>query len=66
LIGTKWVFKNKINEDGQVTKNKAILVCKGYAQVEGIYFEETFSLMAKMEAIKILLAYVGSKMIKVY
>jgi len=35
------VFKNKLNEGGQVTKNKARLVCKGYAQVEGIDFDET-------------------------
>ena len=34
VIGTKWVFKNKLNEDGHVTRNKARLVCKGYAQVE--------------------------------
>jgi hypothetical protein len=39
VIDTKWVFINKLNEDGHVTKNKAILVCKGYAQVEGIEFE---------------------------
>ena len=39
VIGTKWVFKNKVNEDGEVIKNKSRLVCKGYAQVEGIYFE---------------------------
>jgi hypothetical protein len=31
VIGTKWVYKNKMNEDGQVIRNKAILVCKGYA-----------------------------------
>ena len=35
IIRTKWVFKNKINEDGKVIRNKEILVCKGYAQVEG-------------------------------
>jgi hypothetical protein len=38
VIGTKWVFINKLNEDGQVTRNKSRLVCKGYAQVEGIEF----------------------------
>ena len=51
VIDTKWVFKNKLNEYGQVTRNKAILVCKGYAQVEGINFEETFVPVARMEAI---------------
>jgi hypothetical protein len=51
VIGTKWVFINKLNEDGQVTRKKAILVCKGYTQVEGIDFEETFSPITRMEAI---------------
>jgi hypothetical protein len=62
----KWVYKNKLNEDGQVTRNKARLVCKGYAQVEGIEFEETFSPVAKMEEIQFILAYACSKNIKVY
>jgi hypothetical protein len=66
VIGTKWVFRNKINEDGKVTRNKARLVCKGYAQVEGIYFEETISLVSRMEAIRMILAYACSKRIKVY
>jgi hypothetical protein len=56
VINTKWVFRNKLNEDGQVTRNKARLVCKGYAQIEGIDFEETFSLVVIMEAIRLLLA----------
>jgi hypothetical protein len=51
VIGTKWVFINKLNEDGQVIRNKARLVCKGYTQVEGIDFEETFSPVSRMEAI---------------
>jgi hypothetical protein len=42
------------------------LVCKGYAQVEGVYFEETFSPVSRMEAIKMILAYACSKRIKVY
>jgi hypothetical protein len=51
VIDTKWVYRNKLNEDGQVTRNKARLVCKGYAQVEGIEFEETFAPVSIMEAI---------------
>jgi hypothetical protein len=51
VIGTKWVFRNKLNEDGQGTRNKVRLVCKGYAQVEGIEFDETFSPIARMQAI---------------
>ena len=66
VIDTKWVFRNKLNEDGQVTKNKVRLVCKGYDQVEGIDFEETLAPIARMETIKIILAYACSKRIKVY
>ena len=66
VIWTKWVFKNKMNEDGQVVRNKARLVCKGYAQVEGVDFEETFSPMARLEAIRIFLAFASYKRLKVY
>jgi hypothetical protein len=66
VIDTKWVFRNKLNEDGQVTMNKFRLVCKGYAHVEGIKFEETFSPVARMEEIRFLLAYACSKNIKMY
>jgi hypothetical protein len=51
VIGTKWVFRNKLNEGGHVTRKKARLVCKGYTQVEGIDFEETFALVSRMKAI---------------
>ena len=61
VIGTKSIFRNKMNEDGQVTRNKARLVCKEYAQVEGIDFEETFSPIARMESIRMVLAYACSK-----
>ena len=66
VIGTKWVFRNKIDENGQVTRNKARLVWKGYAQIEGIEFEETYAPMVRMEAIRTILAYECSKQIKVY
>jgi hypothetical protein len=51
LISIKWVYRNKLNEDGEVTRNKARLVCKVYAWVEGIDFEEIFAPVAIMEAI---------------
>jgi hypothetical protein len=66
VIDTKWVYMNKLNKYGQVARNKDRLVCKGYAQVEGIDFEETFSRVARMEAIRLLLAYACYKNIKVY
>ena len=62
VIGAKWVFKNKLDEAGKVTRNKVRLVCEGYAQVDGIYY----ALVARMEAIKLILAYACSKQIKVY
>jgi hypothetical protein len=43
VVAIKWIFRNKLNEYGHFTRNKCRLVCKGYAQVEGINFEETFS-----------------------
>jgi hypothetical protein len=66
VIDTKWVYRNKLNKDGQVTRNKARLVCKGYSQVEGIDFEETFAPISRMEAIQFFLAYACSKNIEVH
>ena len=66
VIGTKWVFRNKLNEEGQVVRNKARLVCKGYAQVKGIDFEETFAPVARLEAIRMFLALAVYKSFKVY
>jgi hypothetical protein len=57
MIGTKWVFRNKQDEFGVVTKNKARLVGKGYTLVEGLDFGETYALVARLESIRILLAY---------
>jgi hypothetical protein len=56
VVGTKWVFHNKQDEHGVVTRNKARLVAKGYAQVAGLDFEETFAPVARLESIRILLA----------
>jgi hypothetical protein len=60
------VFKNKHGEDGEVVRNKAHLVAQGYSQVEGQEFRETFTPVARLEAIMILLAFVASKGLKLY
>jgi hypothetical protein len=66
VIGSKWVFKNKMNEKGQVVRNKSRLVCKGYAQVEGQDFDENFATVERLEAIKMFLSYSCHKNFKVY
>eukprot|EP00253_Pinus_taeda_P025500 PITA_25500 len=66
IIGTKWVFKNKMNEDGQIIRNKARLFCKGYSQIEGINIVETFAPVARVEAITMFLAFSHSKGFKIY
>jgi len=53
------MFHNKLDESGNVVRNKARLVAKGYNQEEGIHFDETFVLVARLEAIRILLAFVS-------
>ena len=66
VIGTKWIFKNKLNENGDVIRNMARLVCKGYAQQEGIDFEETFAPVARLEAIRMFLTLSSFQKFKVY
>ena len=66
VIGTKWVFRNKLDENGEVKRNKARLVCKGYAQEEGIEYGETFAPIARMEGVRILIVYIAHKGFKVY
>ena len=57
VIGTKWIFKNKQDENGIVMRNKARLVAQGFSQVEGIDYGETYAPVARLESIRILLAY---------
>ncbi|WJX83468.1 hypothetical protein P8452_66129 [Trifolium repens] len=55
IIGTKWVYRNKFDESGVVTRNKARLVAQGYSQIEGVDFDETFAPVARLESIRLLL-----------
>ncbi|GJW55827.1 probable xyloglucan endotransglucosylase/hydrolase protein 30 [Tanacetum coccineum] len=57
IIGTKWVYRNKLDENGIVSQNKARLVAQGYNQQEGIDYDETYASVARLESIRILLAY---------
>jgi hypothetical protein len=66
VVGTKWVFRNKQDEHGVVTRNKARLVEKGYAQVTSLNFEETFAPLARLESIRILLAYAAHHSFKLF
>ncbi|GJR67735.1 retrovirus-related pol polyprotein from transposon TNT 1-94 [Tanacetum coccineum] len=66
IIGTKWVFKNKLDENGVVSRNKARLVTQGYNQQEGIHFDETYAPVARLESIRILLVYACAHDFKLY
>ena len=66
MIGTWWVFRNKLDEECIVTINKAILVAKGYSQAEGIDYDETFAPVARLEAIRMFLAFLAHSNFKVY
>nr|GEV51446.1 putative ribonuclease H-like domain-containing protein [Tanacetum cinerariifolium] len=65
-IGTKWVFRNKKDERGIVVKNKARLVAQGHTQKEGIDYEEVFTPVARIEAIRLFLAYASFMGFMVY
>ncbi|WVZ88060.1 hypothetical protein U9M48_034614 [Paspalum notatum var. saurae] len=66
VIGTKWVFRNKQDDEGNIVRNKARLVAKGYSQVEGIDFGEAFAPVVRLEAIWFLLAYASHHDMKLY
>ncbi|GJV88095.1 retrovirus-related pol polyprotein from transposon TNT 1-94 [Tanacetum coccineum] len=57
IIGTKWVLRNKLDENGIVSRNKARLVAQGYNQQEGIDYDETYASVARLKSIRILLAF---------
>jgi hypothetical protein len=65
-IGTKWVWKNKEGEKGEVVRNKSRIVAQGFSQKEGIDYKETFALVARLEAIRILLAFSMAKGFKLH
>ena len=61
VIGTRWVFRNKFDENGKVRKNKARLVAQWYNQQEEIDYDETFAAVARIKVIKMLLVFTAYK-----
>ena len=66
IIGTRWVFRNKVDDQGVVIQNKARLVAQRYNQQEGVDFNETYALVARIEAIRLLIAFASFKGFKLY
>ncbi|GKA00408.1 retrovirus-related pol polyprotein from transposon TNT 1-94 [Tanacetum coccineum] len=66
VINLKWLWKNKRDEENTIIRNKSRLVAKGYAQKEGIDFEESFAPVARLEAVRLFIAYVAHKSFTVY
>nr|GEX02965.1 retrotransposon protein, putative, unclassified [Tanacetum cinerariifolium] len=66
VINMKWLWKNKRDKDNTVIQNKSRLVAKGYAQKEGVYFEESFALVARLEAVRLFIVYAAHKSFTVY
>ena len=66
IIGTKWVSRNKLDEYKIIVRNKGRLVAQGYSQEEGIDFDESFAPVARLEAIRMLLAFACYMDFKLY
>nr|GFC75327.1 Gag-Pol polyprotein [Tanacetum cinerariifolium] len=66
VINLKWLWKNKRDEENTVIRNKSLLVAKGYAQKEGVDFEESFAPVARLEAVRLFIAYAAHKSFIVY
>lgn len=65
-IGVKWVYRTKLNPDGSINKYKARLVSKGYAQMFGVDFSETFAPVARLDTIRMLLALAAQQGWKIH
>nr|GFC83944.1 Gag-Pol polyprotein [Tanacetum cinerariifolium] len=66
VINMKWLWKNKHDEENTVIRNKSSLVAKGYTQKEGVDFEESFAPVARLEAVRLFIAYAVHKSFTVY
>nr|GFC46142.1 Gag-Pol polyprotein [Tanacetum cinerariifolium] len=66
VINLKWLWKNKRDEENTVIRNKSRLVAKGYAQKEGVDFEESFAPVARLESIRLFIAYAAHKSFTIY
>ncbi|GJU51453.1 retrovirus-related pol polyprotein from transposon TNT 1-94 [Tanacetum coccineum] len=66
IIAVKWIWKNKSDADNIVIRNKSCLVAKGYKQEEGIDLEESFTLVAHLEAVRIFVAFATHKNITIF
>jgi hypothetical protein len=66
MIRTKWVFKNKQREDGEIVRNKTRFIAQGFSQVDDLDFGEIFTLVTRLDAIRIFLAFFASKGFKLY
>ena len=66
VISTKWIFKNKTDEDSEIIRNKSRFMSQGYTQVEGVDFDESFAPVARLESIRILLSIACTMDFKLY
>nr|GFB19841.1 Gag-Pol polyprotein [Tanacetum cinerariifolium] len=66
VINLKWLWKNKRDEENTVIQNKSCLIAKGYAQKEGVNFEESFAPVARLEAVRLFIAYAAHKSFTIY
>nr|GEX37118.1 retrovirus-related Pol polyprotein from transposon TNT 1-94 [Tanacetum cinerariifolium] len=66
VIKVKWLWKNKTDAENMVIQNKSCLIAKGYSQQEGIDFEESFALVARLEAVRMFVAYAAHKNFTIY